>query len=780
MQIIDYIKKRKSGAAPLADDRYITPLFLWSENQMKLERYFRRMTKTNSDEAIATIGNAIYYIDQFNNSINNRLFALYEKMQKNKNEAQEDIKNLYLYSLFHNNIIIAKVKHFFFREVPNKSANNQFYSSELPVYFLGKEIHSLITNIENNKSYDTGKAKFIFCKYYYNLSLLYEFIYNKDKNEGIFLDFSYNDTIYRYTKSVFLKLFPTDSKDDEKSIRWAIHQLTPSLLDYYIGMDTSKWPQKKRYSHYVIKKINTTLRHSEIEPLSWRLSILLWYLDGQLQDAQEYIVDCTAQRTNIAPSVTSNIVKSLKNFVTSYLDFIDKSYKDGQIDYSTLFDTEVGFINLIWSIDDKTEYALVKFRKQKTISDLIKEFETTIKEHIADPIGIPTQLKCNHSINNIHDFITQKADLSSIKNEPIFKIHRLLENTNLTGDDLYYIFYSFSENVIKYCGQHDFSLIGFSVSGMVLSHLYNLIRGSLDQQVWYFRFFPFVSIHPNHLHYDGCCPSIQGCGKNQTIKENYVVALDEASKTKFTSAIYLSHLKTSHPNWSFQLFTLFSDTQTRKINATHDVWTLFTYENNKLVPHHTNNISNKNPDIYKAPLVEQLAPDKALQILRAVFQNKNDNRLDTNLLLTNSKFVISRCLYFAQQIYDYTKERNHNHVFLYSPSAEGKIFSYITVFIYRAYKEYSHKITWILSKKSFNELPQNTYSCTKVHLDICQFTGFTLANSLSNFLDAALVEDQTGVTITDTNKIPHSINQIGLDKQSLNAYFDLNLFVVEK
>ncbi|HML54908.1 MAG TPA: hypothetical protein PKC79_12495 [Solidesulfovibrio magneticus] len=686
----------------------------WANYQFELERRGMKKIASDDQETIWLLGRALFNINVFNQKLLHLLNSRYSILfEDGKSPNDRRLYDIYIYMSYHTDLLISRIKHFFFKETPNKQLNEIFFTPEEKVYQIAKKL--LLKILQGERQFSEKhyvELQMLVASYFFYLQTIYEFIYKKDQRVGVFLSFEYNKERAIKTLTTIKNTLNIEKCTTERMLRENLNTLLPNMLDSYMSENTSHLANVARYGFFVEKYIQQFDSQNKFEPMTWRLASILYNIDEQLQDAQDYQwVKCNFGM-GFELSDKTNFISEIKTFVSEYEKFIEKSYANPSKDlnFSTLFTIESKLINRIWSYGLRNE-ALCCIHSSRYIDSQINVFKECCEEYF-------DKIECNKQLFNIDD-ITLVEELEGLQtaiggNADKLKLNNLL--TKLTKESLFTLLFRFFELIKSEYSKAEekdlkISLVGFSVPGLFLAHLYNLFTGDMLQKVWFFRFYSYISIQPRHYHLPA------------DTHDSRPLLLDESVKTAFTSSIYSAYLHNVDETLEFALCSLFNFTKYKKVyDVMSGLRSLY-------------DVGEKN--IQKKFSINSLAsfiniPDIVLDdVSLPIFLNKyylkklpkKKEGFDTNLLLTNTLFVVARCNYFKEMILKYLS-KDKTEVYIFSPSLEGEFYAALTVFLLRL-----NDVKVTLNKSILSEVhnPSRLY----VHIDVCLYTGFTLEKQIS-------------------------------------------------
>ncbi|MCL4400572.1 hypothetical protein M1316_01180 [Candidatus Parvarchaeota archaeon] len=738
MSILNFLKKKKR-LNPCDSN-----LDLWTNAQIKLENHFKRdniVSDTKDPYFLLLLGTSVHRINAFNSCL---LLSLLNRRSNNDNDIF--FENIISIANFHNDLIVTKVKQFFFKEEPNRHLNKLFLEPELQIYAIGKELScltdTLLINQEIRKLSDQEykEAKRIYSKYFYLLELIYDFIFDDYNHRGVFLDFKYDKMQYESSKlviSTFLGkldelLNDVESKDDrtiETMFRIHSNTLLIDLLESYASCSNNGYKSlRRRYAEFVNwydKARRKRLDNFGIEPLTWHLIGLIWKAEGYLQDAEEYLDKESAKRDLI------KFVNSLVNLIRESLLIYDYAYEKGTIKYELIYDAEIEFIrNLFYYDIDTLPPNICSLLINRRWDDVLNKFKSLNK-------FLPTNYYCAVPIKKIkpmgfEDTINTYLPQLLSKEYPL-KVELLIEM--LDKDNLEYLFASFVENIKTHSLEFYDNIVGVQSSGVFLSHILKLYMNKMDKPVWHFQLYPYVAIEPRHTHpnlprYDNELCDIKS---NNNLR---ILIIDESIKTGFSLSALESYIEHSmfhikekeshvHALIDFKKYPKLPDLKSKLYSC------LVEQEGRFFL---TTSVSKAKSMYWPNPITDNMLED-------AINALKEGERLNLSYLIADTRFVLGLCRKFAEDIERVIKNNKNKtkRVLLFSPSNEGRILMFMTAFLLKM-----DDIDVGLTKQSWKEWREKNN--LKVSIDLSENTGFTLAKELSYALDIPLVLESESVT----------------------------------
>lgn len=380
-------------------------------------------TKPYQKEVLAIIKNSVHSLDSLNSFLIN-----HHPIISNNNKLVTFIK-------FHNNLMISKIKHFFFREKPKSTINEIDNKYTQRLYYL----LSMIISED-----DVAKLEFLLTKYFFYTFMMYDFLYSNKLNYGYFSRF-------KPSKDKFIKAMDkiknilADIKTEDSFRKFAnisVAQVLKIQFDISESLHTSNEIQNIFHQYIKSKKEKDT--KVEIEPFSYYLAYIIWKYGNLIQRMEDKRL--------------ANIEK-FKEFIFEYLEYILKSYDNEDIDFSQIYTLESDFL---FDFDKDLQFTSLIYEIDGKISIENKNIEN-IKEKVS-------RTTFNNNSHAIKDFLEvfSFAQLNHI-------CRRLFEKSS-DQEDL---------------------VVGFYSGGVFLALLYSLFNNKND--LIFLQPFPFVDLHPDYL-----------------------------------------------------------------------------------------------------------------------------------------------------------------------------------------------------------------------------------------------------------------------------------------
>jgi len=393
------------------------------------------------------------------NELNSLLIVNHPLISSNKHLSQ--------YFKFYNNLIASKMKHFFFREKPYGAIGDLDSSKTNKIILLARKI--IISENENTIKEDS-------VAYFLYIFLMLDFLYSKKERKGFFTSFKTN--YVKYNKiSEYIKKELEQLKGDEKKFRVFSSELIANVINQNMlldGKDIISIEKQKDilnlFDKYIERNISEPIN---IEPITYYIAYDIWKHGNLLHRLPDNV------------DIIKDKYEKYKAHITSLLSLFEDGYKNNNIPYGNIFETQS---NLISSI-----------RKHINTYDSIPEKESTKKEFLKF-CETKEVIERQESIANYDiETLIQKVDIKYFN----FILKSLFNDKAELKDNT--------------------ALLGSYSSGAFLAILY-LLLSDKNIPVFLFKAFPFVDVYP--------------IVKKKQLKEydNFLI-FDDIARTGFTFSI---------------------------------------------------------------------------------------------------------------------------------------------------------------------------------------------------------------------------------------------------
>lgn len=646
----------------------------WVNLLIDLERnYFKSKTEVSNKDVgfLKVLGESLFHLNVFSSII---VTALLNK----HGELSDELKAIGRYIRFFNNLIASKMKYFFFREVPVINTNSPFFEVDVEIYQSAKNVYAnVFCDTPNVKELKTNVAKL----YYYS-GLLYSFVFDKDTDKGVFINYKYDKEAFKTINNKItekIKDIKTESELRVFGSKFFVNYALYHLLFY--GMEKIDQELKSKIYKQFCKLLSEN-KDTYAEPMTSHLADIIWKFDGMLHDDDE-VVDARKKVVH-----ENDIVNTLVIFISRYLNQCTNFYAANNLDYEQMFETINDFIDQLYN----------KILIDKSIDEIISAFtlinNMVLTAKTSESIDIDTSYHANN------DLVKTLSNLRS-KDESFFKLESLLNTLQVKefSSLLSLVAKTYHKDILL---DENTEFVGFYKAGIFIAHFMNMILGT-NKPVWLFKTKPYVAIHPIHSTH----------GKN--IKT--ILAFDESYKTGFTHSLYESYITRNMPlvRVNTTLCTLFKFNTYSGIPVGSNTKISSAIElNDKLIPVNISDILFIARSEYP-PIEYQIKDVKSEEIIDAIREATLSNgRLDLTFILSNTPALLYFCNKFTNIIT--SKLRKEKSIFLFSPSPDGEILCLFTQYILKT-KGY-HAIT------SANEF--EFCNSQKVAMDLSVDTGFSL------------------------------------------------------
>jgi len=402
--------------------------------QIDRDKLYAVNDESNSEqlELLKSLNTIVNALNQFNSS----LIVYHPIISKNK--ALRD------YSKFYNNLVMSKMKHFFFREEPKKSLSDiDTHSIEL-IYKIAKKI-TVIQDI------DTIKEEL--ANYYFRIFLLFDFLYTKKDRKliGYFTSFKANLNNFKKVKTKILKKLnevKNTSQKEESFRTFSDEVIGIAINEYFAKPIEINTPNdiKIVYKEFIEERQDGN--KISIEPFSYFIAYDIWK-HGKLLHRLPDVVD-----------IIDNKIEEYIKHIEQYFTLIEEIYTDEIVDYKKIFNFQYKFIKKINDFIIFDDIDLEELEKQKFNTDEVKLTKLTKS----------SKKKINFHIDKMICGYSERLKIEEI-NYLFIKLFKSVQTNDKT------------------------ILFGLYSSGAFLSHMYNLFTNK-NLPIVLFKTFPSVSFQP--------------------------------------------------------------------------------------------------------------------------------------------------------------------------------------------------------------------------------------------------------------------------------------------
>jgi hypothetical protein len=671
---------------------------LWADKYYELEDYFLQHTYMSrlDPKFLALLGDSVYRINVFNQELTNRLVS------KRKNVGESEQRQLKRFCEFHNDLVVSKIKHFFFKELPNTTSNEIFFNIDRDIYELGRHlwVHGPSCPAEELKR-DVGN-------YFFLLGLIYAFIYDSYEDQGVFLHFAYdaqkfwalNDLIQRELKELDNE---SHAHDLERNFRSRCNRLLPQVLQQYMQWDGISYPWQEMSLR---QKYAAFVRHygrgeiGSLEPCTWHVFDLLGKIDGMVQDSLEHESSSSHidHQNELFQKAGSLLTELLSVFAKLY-----ENYADGP-DLRKVFDLEARFLDqyVFGAKKEPGESASSRLFSRPSLSFVCAQLDRL--GHLGESA---VDIKICTPANEL-ELDSKLVPLLRALPEKEMKVEALLEHLGRTELLAVLQGYALQSEYEPYERKTPI-VLGFYSSGVFLAHMLRLFHPSLKMKaqgrkegqsaytnnyVWMFKAFPYIAVHPLHDPESLAAPG-------------GLLICDESVKTGFTYSILEAYARRFQlrPD-RFVVQSIFEHDWYQDVETLNQpkIYSLFHVQDHKhtIIPTKS---KLRMPDV-------QLVLNQSLESMQELDkkQANSHKQLDYTYLIADTHAALSTAYLMAQDIADRRKGRG---IFLFSPSPEGRVLGLLTAFVLRLWDV---PVTFDREKRE---------ECFKALVDLTRVTGFT-------------------------------------------------------
>jgi len=594
------------------------------------------------------------------------------------------------YIRYYNNLVLSKIKHFFFREKPSKPYS--FLDSK----FNSDDFIALLLEIKNEKSIEENLSK-----YFLFFFFAFDFLYYKDLNrekEGFFTDFAINEKVFKKSKEYILKKIEDIysyklPEEREYFFRLWGNQIIAQILkiNLYIAQDKNINDLELKLETY--EKLNAAYRDYiqykknnkdfTIEPFSYFIAYEIWK---------------NAHLLHRKADLNKDFIADYSKYIENLFNEFENVYKNKRLNYKNIYTLQIKLI--------------------KEVEKLIDDFDC-IRQDIKLNIKGISLIKKESEENN---FINLK-----IKNEPEhFSIEKLLEEENGIYK-LNYLIDNLFDKVINNNIGDKISLFSSYTSGAFLSILFGLRFPDKIENIYLFKTFPFVDLQPYYYVKKDFIRSnniAKECNILPDFKEaDNIVFLDDIMRTGFTySMIKYAYYRVIHEdieNKNLKYFVFFKNSKLENMKFVKGLYTSVTNSENDSSYQLDDIYTNK--ELFKFnDLNIKIGNEGIEEILKKYLSIEifNNDKIDYSFILIKPYLVWTIIKEFKNILDEKILSDASNNLYFYSFSPQGKTILLLLIYFFKNY--YPDKKIFINKVKDHNDINGND-----IFIDITINTGAT-------------------------------------------------------
>jgi len=400
-----------------------------NEFESVLGNFTKSLEKFELDKINIAKGHDVYLIE-FKN-------ILFHISRMNLFFYQNSSKEFRNYIDYFNNMIFAKLKHFFFKENPLRPENELLFSNDN----ISDYIIKLYTTSDNK----TKKA--IIVRYFLFLFLKFDFLYSKGEKVGRFTSFDVDYDKFNKCSSFLKEKLNKIQNSKSSKIEYLFKEFAIDLISTIVG----KAINSDGGIDNIFKKYIETSNIS-FEPFSYCIAYILWQDAHLVQDVSD----------------EQNIDDAIRKYIQNIIELINL--------FSKLY-TQKNAIDIYNKI----------FDKQLDIIDKITQMRSGFE--------MPVKWSDEYSFYEIDSNSLEKYQIKNIKFKD-FSIEALLQQKdNKALNSLLYRMYN--SKVLQ--DKDKISLFASYSSGLFLSVLFKLLYQEKDIDIFIFGLFPNSDIYPYYV-----------------------------------------------------------------------------------------------------------------------------------------------------------------------------------------------------------------------------------------------------------------------------------------
>lgn len=479
----------------------------WNEYREKLKIYYSGRFVLD-DDFLYHFGNSFSAVSILNTSFINILKQA-SRNKKNTKDDEKTLKNLAKILLYHNNLILSRIRHNLFQELAANAENQPYYQTDNHLtknyYNILEYVNKLENNIFISRSKIIKKIKNELMCMCVNLTLCDQFIYQKSDNcnNGKFLFFQFNHKVFLDfgKKLENIKYINPNSSREYTEILLKINENI--LGDALNGSELNK---------YIINKNDNIT----IEPYSWYIINIIWKSANLLKQAA--IEDLNKEKYK---KTINDYSEKTITYVTNVFKILNTAYiKNKMWDSSALYEAILPMLDATIRDDENKNvlfYAhdIKEFMPSGNIFKKLEKYYPTLPEYIITKHKSTKKLE-NEYNNNYHEE-------SDIKIEKQISEMPLSDFNNNLSEMASFFWSEVKENNYK---PEEIMVVGIGASGHFLAHILKLFKpqelNSFEYYIWNYYLYPYVALMPYH--------------KNNSTKSKIrkIFIIDEVIKTGLT------------------------------------------------------------------------------------------------------------------------------------------------------------------------------------------------------------------------------------------------------
>ncbi|BAU57038.1 hypothetical protein HH1059_03620 [Halorhodospira halochloris] len=340
-------------------------LYRWERGRKNLASFESQAFDLDSPDFKAWVADSLYWISRFNAEVAGVL----------QTWAGDEARFMRFYS----DLLASRSKKFFFRENPNTAMNSPMGAGERTVRLLGEEIarlahpprrETLVDRMLGRSSEESRKRRlrWLLGKYVLHLLPLYEVLFNDDPHydpdryrKALFLRQELNYEKYQCARRHLDEI--REACRSEQRFRLAVRGLPLKLLLCWQGQEPGEVKGKGLRRAYAQVMDSYRQRFQTLEPMSWHAAMVLWKIEGLMQDAWP-------DNPN-----KGQVLDEVSAWLERYDAMVERMYQSNSLPYGEWFDLQCGLVKRLFSWSPEDGAALYPWVDAYTTRRLLDEVD---------------------------------------------------------------------------------------------------------------------------------------------------------------------------------------------------------------------------------------------------------------------------------------------------------------------------------------------------------------------------------------------------------------------
>ncbi|MDZ7809383.1 MAG: hypothetical protein U5L11_03565 [Arhodomonas sp.] len=328
------------GDATGAEWRYA--LRRWEEGRIALASYTGGAVNLDSPDFKAWLADSLFWIGEYHREVACALDPW----------APGEARFLRFFS----DLVTARSRSCFFRENPNTALNLPLSQDETTVGHLAEAIGQRAQGpvagwrrlLPGEDATGRRRLRWQLAKYAFKLPPLYEVLFSDDEaydpalyRRAVFLDQAHDRGAWEAGEEYLDAVQSAASRGAEAPFRQACRQLPLQLLHAWlpaVPADTGEGI-RRAYARALAAYVREPV---PVEPFAWHAAMILWKVEGLLQDAWE-------QHPH-----KHQVLGAVARWLEAYRGLAGGAYREGRVDYNALYDTHSALVGALFALQGES------------------------------------------------------------------------------------------------------------------------------------------------------------------------------------------------------------------------------------------------------------------------------------------------------------------------------------------------------------------------------------------------------------------------------------------